>query len=108
METETSIHLDNVGPVAAAYGKVEYGRDHCFEKFEVEVKGLPVGAYDLSVAGVLRGAIMVSQHHSITKGKIRFGDDPREHANAPLDFEPAGALVEVSQDGTVMLSRLLP
>lgn len=59
--------------------------------FDVEIEDVPNGSYDLFVAGIDRGDILVSAG----QGEIEFsdgGDDPDE---LPLTFDPYGALIEV-------------
>jgi hypothetical protein len=59
--------------------------------------------YDLLVDGVQRGTISVLGG----EGKVEFGspsDDPDE---LPLDFDALGALVQVGQGGTIVLSATL-
>jgi hypothetical protein len=68
--------------------------------FDVEIEDLPSGTYDLFVDMLDRGDIVVSGG----EGEIEFsdgGDDPDE---LPLTFDPYGALVEVKQGATVILT----
>ncbi len=106
-KTETTIYLSNVGPDADAIGKVEFGEERCNPKFSVSVKNLPAGSYDLFVGSALRGTIVVSGRREL-EGEIEFRTKPHGTRELPLTFDPAGQLVEVSQGGTIYLSRTLP
>lgn len=71
--------------------------DRCRQDFAVELQDVPVGAYELAVAGVVRGRIAVAVDATgRTRGEIEFeaaGDDT-PHA-LPLDFDPVGAVLEI-------------
>jgi hypothetical protein len=82
-------------------------RDNCRRDFRVEIEDVPVGAYDLYVAGNLRGTIQVAVQPDLkVEGEIEFSseldDSPSQHL--PLDFDPAGAPIEVRQGATVFFT----
>lgn len=92
--------LASTGVIPGASGKVRLKEKKGVRDFDVEIEDVPDGAYTLSVGGIERGTITVSGG----EGEIEFGgggDDPDE---LPLDFDPLGALVQVSQNGSVILS----
>ncbi len=104
---ETTTYLSNVGPDPDAIGKVELGEEHCNAKFSVSLKNLPAGSYDLFVGSSLRGTIVVGGRREL-EGEIEFRANPRNRRELPLDFDPTGQTVEISQGGIVFLSRTLP
>jgi hypothetical protein len=102
---ESIIVLTNLGLDADASGDARLRiRDDCRRDFRVQVEDLPVGAYDLVVAGVARGTIAVTNSASGTRGEIEFSSDPGEAGKLPLDFDPAGQVIEIKQGASVFLS----
>jgi hypothetical protein len=94
--------LTNTGAIPGASGRARIRERRGVTDFDVEVEDLPDGVYDLFVDMIDRGDITVSGR----RGKIEFsdgGDDPDE---LPLTFDPYGALVEVKQGATVILTGL--
>ena len=92
--------LTSTGVIPGASGKVRLKEKKGVRDFDVEIEDVPDGAYTLSVGGIERGTIVVSGG----EGEIEFsdgGDDPEE---LPLVFDPLGALIQVSQNGSVILS----
>ena len=92
--------LTSTGVIPGASGKVRLKEKKGVRDFDVEIEDVPDGAYTVSIDGIERGTITVSGG----EGEIEFsdgGDDPEE---LPLDFEPLGALVQVSQNGSIILS----
>jgi hypothetical protein len=74
----------------------------------VEVEDLPIGSYDLYVGGVLRGTIHVAvQFDMSVEGEVEFTTHPDDPNDLPLDFDPAGQMIEVKQATTVFLSTNL-
>lgn len=103
-ETETA--LSNVGPDPDASGDIKTRiKEDCRRSFSVEAEDVPIGDYDLVVAGVVRGTIHVAlTPEGKIEGEIEFSSDPDDVDELPLDFDPVGATVEVVQAGTVYLS----
>jgi len=92
--------LTSTGAIPGASGHVRIREKRGVIDFDVEIEDVPNGSYDLFVGGVDRGDIIVSAN----RGEIEFsdgGDDPDE---LPLTFDPYGALVEVKQGATVILT----
>ncbi len=69
--------------------------------FKVEVEGLPVGAYVLSVDGVMRAPITVTDTSSGTHGEVEFRS-PGEIGRLPLNFDPRGKSLQILRNGTVV------
>ena len=76
--------------------------------FEVEVEAIPVGAYDLVVAGIVRGVIVVADSGQGLRGKVRFEAVPNSPDELPLDFIPSGQLITITQGGIVFFSGTTP
>jgi len=107
--TETEVPLLNVGPIGSAKGKARFRtQDDCDTDFRVEIEDLPLGTYDLVVAGAVRGTIDVVDTGIEVEGQIEFDSDPDEPGEVLLTFDPQGALVEIVQGGTVFLERSFP
>jgi hypothetical protein len=80
-------------------------RDDCRRDFDVEIEDVPVGDYDLFVDGVFRGTItVVDLGGGDIEGELEFTTEPDEIDELFLDFDPAGALIEVEQGGTLFFS----
>src|SRR5262245_33618626 len=95
--------LAPTGAIPGASGDARFRERRGERDFDVEVEDLPDGSYSLLVDGTERGTIAVEGG----RGKIEFssgGDDPDE---LPLDFEPLGALIQVAQGSTIVLSGTL-
>jgi hypothetical protein len=106
MESETTLPLLNAGVVPSAKGEARFReRDDCDLDFRVEIEDLPLGDYDLFVDGVQRATITVVDTGTEFEGDADFDSDPDQPGELLLDFDPIGALIEVSQGGVVLLSR---
>jgi hypothetical protein len=93
------------GLTAEASGKVQvqFGVAGAVS-FEVEVEAIPVGAYDLVVAGMVRGVIVVADSGQGLRGKVRFEAVPNSPDELPLDFIPSGQPITITQGGVVFFS----
>ena len=100
---EFEIGFDNVGPDPDANGEVDYRRRTDRTDFKVEIEDLDAGDYDLNVGGMFITTITVSSG----EGEVEFRDPP-EPGKLPLDFDPLGQTVTVSQGGTTYLSLVMP
>jgi hypothetical protein len=105
---ETITVLTNLGldPDASGDARLRV-RDDCVRDFRVEVEDLPVGAYDLAVAGIIRGTIDVATQPDLSvRGEIEFSSQPDDSPSTelPLEFDPAGQTVEIKQGTNVFLS----
>lgn len=92
--------LESTGAIPGASGHVRFRERRGEQDFDVEIEDVPDGAYDLLVDGALRGTITAS----LGRGEIEFssgGDDPDELL---LDFDARGALVQVAQGSTIVLT----
>ncbi len=112
-ESDTQVALTAQPGAPSGSAKAELKTDDdCQRSFEVELEDLPVGSYDLYVAGALRGTIAVAASDGGTHGEIEFesqgsGDDEIEEL--PLDFDPSTATIDVTASGsaTVLFSGSL-
>jgi len=96
--------LANAGVEPSAKGKARFRQDlDCDSNFRVEVEDLPVGDYELFVAGLLRGSFTVLLSAGKTTGQIEFETTPSLPGEILLDFDPRGQLVEVRRFGTTVL-----
>src|SRR6056297_1679662 len=90
------------GAVPGASGKVDYEANPARVEFEVEIEDVPEGDYELHVGGIVRATISVIMTDDGPEGEVEFRS-PAEPGKLLLDFEPLGELVEIIQDGTVIL-----
>ena len=105
--TENEEPLVSTGIDADATGKARLRtRDDCDRDFRVEIQDVPLGDYEISVGGMPRGIITVvfDAVEARNEGQIEFDTDPDEPGEVLLDFDPTGALVEISQGATVFFS----
>jgi hypothetical protein len=104
--SETESPLTPQPPAGAGSGDSRLRiRDDCRRDFDVEIEDVPVGDYDLFVDGILRGTItVVDMGGGVIEGEIEFTTEPDEADELFLDFDPAGALIEVEQGGTLFFS----
>lgn len=94
------------GVIPGASGKIDYESNATRVEFEVEIEDVPEGDYELHVAGVLRATISVVMTDSGPEGEVEFRS-PVEPGKLLLDFEPLGELVEIIQNGSVILEGLV-
>lgn len=102
-ESEEPITSTGVDPDGAASARLRL-RDDCEHTFRVEIEDVPVGAYELFVGGVLRGTITVVDTGTAVQGELEFSSDDDDPGALLLDFDPAGAAIEVRQGATVFFS----
>jgi hypothetical protein len=98
-QTDERVDLASTGAIPGASGHARLKEKNGVREFSVEVEDVPDGAYDVLIDGVVKGTITVSGG----EGEIEFqsgGDDP----GPPLDFDPLGALVQVAQGSTIVLT----
>jgi hypothetical protein len=69
--------------------------------FKVEVEGLSTGTYVLSVDGVMRAPITVTDTTSGTHGEVEFRS-PSEVGRLPLNFDPRGKTLQILRNGTLI------
>lgn len=93
----------------AARGEVELELRPNGAEFEVEIRNVPVGQYELLVGGVVRGSFSASRRGggAWADGRIEFRS-PQRRDRPLLDFDPRGQALEVRLDGQTVLSGRLP
>jgi hypothetical protein len=107
-ELETYIPATEQAPQSSAVKvKVEHQYDGELA-FEVEIKGLPVGDYDLLVGGVNRGVITMVDAGLITSGEVSYESSPDDSSERLLDFPVAGENISIEQNGVVYFSGIIP
>jgi hypothetical protein len=110
-KSEIAVELDNTGVYPAAEGEASYLEKNNSIEFEVEIKGVPMGAYPLRVDDILRGEIDVADdddpNDDTLKGKLRFSN-PQKEQRELLDFDPRGQWIEVYDDGTIIFEVEFP
>lgn len=108
-EVEIEIELTNTGVFPAASGEAEFEIDEDGEReFEVEIKDLPVGGYELAVGGVQRGTIQVVADDDGNKGEIEFSNPVDDDDDLLLDFDPRGQLIEIFDGETLIFTANFP
>jgi len=98
--------LLSTGVIPGANGKVDYDANPGRVELEVEIEDVPEGDYELHVGGVQRAVISVVMTDDDLEGEVEFRS-PAEPGKLLLDFEPLGELVEIIQDGAVILEGVV-
>ena len=99
-------NLVSTGLDTDASGRAEYEvRADGRRDFKVEVEDLPLGTYQLWVAGVQRGNLSVQSFNGQNKGEIEFRN-PAESGKPLLNFDPRGQLLEIKSATGVFFSNL--
>ncbi len=114
-EDEIEVDLENTGVIAGARGSAEYEVDDDRTSFKVKIRGVPEGMYPLYVTEAepgssqeMVGEINVEQEgNGQTRGELRFSAPPRD-GDEELEFDPLGALIEVTDGTDVILEVLFP
>jgi len=76
-------------------------RVDCGRRFKVEIRDVPMGSYDLVIAGEWRAEIAVGSDESgATIGDVTFGSG--DTGETRLDFDPFGVSIGIHQDGQVL------
>ncbi len=108
IEFKIEIELDNAGVYPDGSGELEFEQRLDRTEFKVEIEDVPAGPYGLRVGGVDRAVIdVIELMDGGTEGELEFRD-PVEAGKLPLDFDPAGQLVEVVEGETVIFSAEVP
>jgi len=98
--------LFNEGIFPIAKGRADYESRPGRVEFDVEIEDVPEGAYVLLIDGVERGLIDVLPSDDGSEGEIEFSS-PQDDGELLLEFEPLGALIEVTAGDTVLFSGIL-
>ncbi len=104
---EIEVDLGNTGIYPAGSGEAEYEARSGRSEFKVEIEDVPVGSYDLVVAGASVGAIEVILIDGDQEGEIEFRN-PAEPGKVLLDFDPRGQSVEVREGTRAIFSVNFP
>jgi hypothetical protein len=104
-ETTSELTPTALAPGGAGEARLRT-KDDCERDFRVEIEDVPVGAYDLYVADILRGTIQVVVTNAGTEGEIEFSSEPDDSPSheLPLTFDPAGATIEIRQGTNVFFT----
>lgn len=105
-ETTTALVPTVAAPGASGDARLRT-RDDCRRDFSVEIEDVPVGAYDLIIAGTITNTINVITNVDLSvKGEIEFSSQPDDSPSneLPLDFDPAGQTIEIKQGATLFMS----
>ncbi len=95
--------MGNTGVYPSGNARFEFEQNRENTEFEVEVEDIPLGSYDLSVDGIIRGQILVLNTSSGTEGEIEF-ESPVDEGKLLLDFDPRNKVIEVQEQGVVLFS----
>ncbi len=106
-DSEIEVSLVNAGAFPAGSGDAEFEQDSNRVDFDVEIEDVPVGSYALAVGGVERGTIEVVNNVNGPEGELEFRF-PAEAGKLPLDFDPRGQSIEVSDASGLVFSVGFP
>lgn len=109
-EIEVEEELMSTGDApAGSEAKVEVQRFGSGKiELKVEAAGLAAGRYDILVAGVMRGALVMVADDGETEGETEFETDPNKPDELNLDFELFGLELRLEQGGTVLFHGTIP
>lgn len=102
-ETTVAIASTGLDPDGSAEAKTTTETD-CERKFDVEIEDVPVGNYDVYVDGALKGTLTVVDDGVKVEGELEFSNDGDDADELLLDFDPAGATIEVKQGASTFFS----
>ncbi|MEX0914900.1 MAG: hypothetical protein WDZ60_03330 [Wenzhouxiangellaceae bacterium] len=105
--SEIEVSLVNAGAFPAGSGDAEFEQESNRVDFDVEIEDVPTGSYTLAVGGTERGTIQVVNTASGPEGELEFRF-PAEPGKLPLDFDPRGQLIEVSNASGLVFSVDFP
>jgi hypothetical protein len=94
-EVDIEVPLEPAYPYGAGDASMKSKDDACHHEFFVIARGVPVGNYELWVAGASVGTVPVRNSPEGIRGEIRFDTEPNEPDELLLDFDPRGQPVEV-------------
>lgn len=106
-DSEIDVSLVNAGAFPAGSGDAEFEQESNRVDFDVEIEDVPAGGYILAVGGVERGTIQVVDTVNGPEGELEFRF-PAEPGKLPLDFDPRGQLIEVSDASGLVFSVNFP
>jgi len=106
-DSEIDVSLVNAGVFPAGSGDAEFEQESNRVDFDVEIEDVPAGGYTLAVGGVERGTIQVVNTVNGPEGELEFRF-PAEPGKLPLDFDPRGQLIEVSDASGLVFSVNFP
>ncbi len=106
-EMETYLDRMSSNPdMERAVAKAELDQESDSVEFEVKMENAPAGAYELYVAGELRGVIEVTDLGSVSKGRIRF-HYPEIAGYELLDFDPTGEIIQIMDAAGTVFEGLM-
>ena len=100
---EIEVDLVPTGDIAGADGKIRFRSKQGRDRVRIEIEDVPDGDYAFQVGGVDEGTIVVTQN----EGELEF-DTRAKSGKLPLKFDPRGQLIEVLDNGTVILQIVFP
>lgn len=99
-------NLLSTGLVPGAQGDARFEiDDQGREQFRVEIENVPVGAYQVFVAGAQVGTINASSNATEVSGEIEFSTH-HDGGDMPLNFDPRGQLLEVANADGDLFSQI--
>ena len=96
-----------VSPEASANVLVKFGLVGVIE-IEIEVEEIPADTYDITIDGILRGTLVITQNGEELEGHRHFEVIPDEPDEFLLDFPVTGKSVVISKSGATWFSGTIP
>jgi hypothetical protein len=108
-DQRTRVDLVSTGAIARAKGYAEYRVDSGRIRFKVEIEDVPAGSYPVFVDGAQRATLVAARNAASgeIEGQVEF-DTRTEAGKLPLNFDPRGKLVAVSDGGATILQVVFP
>ncbi len=101
---DESLASTGLDPDASGNAKFEID-DLGRRKFSVEAENIPLGSYNLFVAGIKRGAFAAKLSSGKVKGELEFSTSP-DIGELPLTFDPRGQLLEITNASGLFFANL--
>lgn len=100
---EVTRSLIRTGVDPSVKGEGRHRRDDdCDEDFQVEIEDGALGTHTVWIDGVQKAAFDVVLVDGEPEGEVEFDDEPQA-GEFPLDFDPAGKLIEVRNAGGLVI-----
>ncbi len=77
-------------------------------EFEIDIKDVPAGDYDIVIDGVSRGILTAEGEGNEAEGEVEFETNPDDEDERLLDFEVFSLPIEIRRDGVVYFSGTIP
>ena len=93
---------------SGATAKVELTVQGSSVELEIEVQDVPVGSYNVTIGGTVRGTVSVVTSGGGTRGRLKFEASPDQAGELLLNFPASRQPVQISQGSTTLFTGTSP